>query len=57
LAERSQGGQAFYLHDGRARTLDEAITFHGGEGAASREAFLGLTSEERDQLIHFLRSL
>ena len=57
LAERSQGGKAFYLHDGRAGTLDEAIGYHGGEGAASREAFGRLTTDERDQLIRFLRSL
>lgn len=57
LAERSQGGQAFYLHDGRARTLEAAIEYHGGEGAASREAFRRLTPGERDRLVRFLRSL
>lgn len=57
LAERSQGGNAFYLHDGRARTIVEAINFHGGEGAASRDAFVRLTIQERDNLIRFLRSI
>ena len=57
LAERSQGGRAFYLHDGRAGSLREAIELHGGEAAASREAFRRLTPAEQEQLLAFLRSL
>lgn len=57
LAERSQGGQSYYLHDGRARTLREAIERHGGEAAASREAFRRLTPAQQEQLLAFLRSL
>jgi len=57
LAGDSQGGQAFYLHDGRAATLEEAIEFHGGEGANSREAFRNLTAGEKERLIKFLESL
>lgn len=57
LAERFQGGEAFLLHDGRARTLSQAIELHGGEGAVSRDAFLDLSAEERALLIRFLRSL
>ncbi|NOT08376.1 MAG: thiol oxidoreductase [Gemmatimonadales bacterium] len=57
LAERSQGGRAFYLHDGRARTLREAIELHGGEAAASRQAFRALTPAEQELLLAFLRSL
>lgn len=57
LAEAAQGGQAFYLHDGRARTLPEAIEFHGGEGAASRAAFRALSAADQARLLAFLRSL
>lgn len=57
LAERFQGGAAYYLHDGRAATLEEAIELHGGEGAAARDAFLALGAEARARLIRFLRSL
>lgn len=57
IQENFQGGAAFYLHDGRARTLEEAIEYHGGEGAASRDAFLGLSAEARALVIRFLRSL
>lgn len=57
LAARSQGGQRFLLHDGRARTLPEAIGFHGGEGAASRAAYEALTPEQQARVIAFLESL
>lgn len=50
------GGEA-YLHDGRARTLEEAILWHGGEGEGSKEAFRTLSSNQRNALITFLRSL
>ena len=46
-----------YLHDGRASGLSQAILFHGGEGAASRDAFDALGVIERGYLIRFLASL
>jgi len=57
LQESFQGGQAFFLHDGRAGSLEQAIELHGGEGAASRDAFGGLSVNDRLRLIAFLRSL
>lgn len=57
IQELFQGGQAFYLHDGRARTLEEAIEYHGGEGAAAREAFRALSPPDRARLLRFLGSL
>ena len=50
-------GHTMFLHDGRARNLTEAILWHGGEGAAARDAFKALTKEEREALIRFLNSL
>jgi CxxC motif-containing protein (DUF1111 family) len=50
-------GHTFYLHDGRARNLTEAILWHGGEAQASRDAFINLSTEDREALIAFLRSL
>lgn len=50
------GGEA-YLHDGRARTLDEAIRWHDGEAQASRLAYEAMTPTEQAQLIAFLQSL
>jgi CxxC motif-containing protein (DUF1111 family) len=57
LQERFQGGRAFYLHDGRAATLDAAIELHGGEAESSRDAFLALDDGARSSLLRFLRSL
>ena len=50
------GGEA-YLHDGRARTLEEAILWHGGEAEAAKEAFRTAPSADRAALVKFLRSL
>ena len=50
------GGEA-YLHDGRARTLSEAILWHGGEARASREAFRTMSAADRAALLKFLQSL
>ena len=51
------GGQEGYLHDGRARTLAEAILWHGGEAANSAESFRNLNASDRAALIEFLQSL
>jgi CxxC motif-containing protein (DUF1111 family) len=50
-------GTAFYLHDGRARTIDEGILWHNGEAARAKQAFTSLSVEQRNQLIKFLNSL
>ena len=50
-------GHTFFLHDGRARNLEEAILWHGGEGQVSRDAYAGLEAEDRAALIRFLESL
>ncbi len=57
IQERFQGGQAFYLHDGRALSLRQAIELHGGEGARSRDAFRSLPPDDQERLLRFLRSL
>lgn len=50
-------GHTYYLHDGRARNLMEAILWHGGEAQASRDFVLQLSVAEREALIAFLKSL
>jgi CxxC motif-containing protein (DUF1111 family) len=50
-------GHTMFLHDGRARNLEEAILWHDGEAKESRKNFMGLTLEERNALIKFLGSL
>ena len=50
-------GHTYFLHDGRARNLIEAIMWHGGEGEASKNLFKNMTKEDRDAIIAFLNSL
>ena len=50
-------GHTFFLHDGRARNLKEAILWHGGEAQQSRDKFANLTKQDRDAMIQFLESL
>jgi CxxC motif-containing protein (DUF1111 family) len=50
-------GHTRYLHDGRARNLNEAILWHGGEGAASRDAYVKMPKADRAALIAYLGSL
>ncbi len=45
------------LHDGRARSLAEAILWHGGEAQAAKEAFTKLDWPEREALLTFLAAL
>ncbi|MEN9845023.1 MAG: hypothetical protein RIS36_170 [Pseudomonadota bacterium] len=46
-----------YLHDGRARSIEEAILWHGGEAAASQKAFKALPKSDRRAILDFLNSL
>jgi CxxC motif-containing protein (DUF1111 family) len=57
LSKFSQGGGYFLLHDGRARSIEEAITLHGGEAQSSNENYQTLTEAEKKSLIRFLESL
>jgi len=50
-------GHSFYLHDGRARSLQEAILWHGGEAERARRGYENLSTEDRDALLAFLRSV
>lgn len=57
LSPKSQGGQYFLLHDGRARSLEQAILMHGGEASQSRDKYSKLSSDEKKQILKFLESL
>ncbi|MEC3860276.1 di-heme oxidoredictase family protein [Mesobacterium sp. TK19101] len=50
-------GHTNFLHDGRARSLEEAILWHGGEAESARDSFAGFLKEHRASLLHFLNSL
>lgn len=54
---RVVSGFEHYLHDGRARSLLEAIVWHGGEAKPSRDYVVQTSQSKRDALIAFLESL
>jgi len=56
IAERVLPERGF-LHDGRARSLEEAVLWHGGEAAPAREAFAEMPAADREALLEFVRSL
>ena len=56
LTERVSG-HTYFLHDGRARSLLEAVLWHGGEAQSQRDAVVTLPKADRDALIRFLESL
>ncbi|MBO6570896.1 MAG: hypothetical protein JJ958_00475 [Balneola sp.] len=57
LAPESQGGEFFLMHDGRAKSIQEAIELHGGEAQQSRDEFVALSDADKQALLKFLRSL
>ena len=57
LSPNSQGGQYFLMHDGRAKSIEEAIMMHGGEAKLSKDKFNLLDESEKSAIIHFLKSL
>ncbi|AIJ36573.1 putative lipoprotein [Flavobacterium psychrophilum] len=57
LSENAQGGNVFLMHDGRARSIEQAISMHGGEATNSKTAFNNLSQGEKNALIKFLKSL
>jgi CxxC motif-containing protein (DUF1111 family) len=50
-------GHMQLLHDGRARGIEEAILWHGGEAQAARDGYAALPKAEREALIKFVESL
>jgi CxxC motif-containing protein (DUF1111 family) len=57
LSPGSQGGQYFLMHDGRAKSIAEAIEMHGGEATQSTNNYNQLSQPDKDALIKFLKSL
>jgi len=50
-------GHTRFLHDGRARNLEEAILWHGGEALSSKTRFMELPQADRTAVLQFLESL
>jgi CxxC motif-containing protein (DUF1111 family) len=50
-------GRQYYLHDGRAQSVTEAILWHDGEAKKSRDQFTQLSKTDRAALLAFMASL
>ena len=57
LSPKSQGGQFFLMHDGRATSIEGAILMHGGEALNSKTKYQNLSASEKSALLKFLNSL
>lgn len=57
LSPNSQGRQYFLMHDGRAKSIEEAILLHGGEASQSKNNFENLSPEDKKAILVFLESL
>ena len=57
LSENSQGGNYFLMHDGRARSIEEAIMMHGGEAKNSKNTFENLSQADKNAVLKFIKSL
>ena len=56
-AAYASGQHPRLLHDGRARSVDEAILWHGGEGRVASDRFARLSAEERRTLVSWVEQL
>ncbi|MCO1334769.1 c-type cytochrome [Microbulbifer sp. OS29] len=54
---RAVNGHENLLHDGRARSIEEAILWHGGEATLSQQGYIALSETDRNALLQFLKSL
>lgn len=50
-------GYTRFLHDGRAKSIEEAILWHGGEAEKSKQKFINLSAKDRSDLLDFMNSL
>ncbi len=50
-------GHSYFLHDGRARSLLEAILWHGGEAESAKRRVVNMKAQQRNNLIYFLETL
>ncbi len=50
-------GHTNFLHDGRARNIEEAILWHGGEGEKAKQNYMQLDKSERQLLLNFINNL
>lgn len=54
---KTVNAHTYFLHDGRARNLTEAILWHGGEAETAKRHFAAMSKSQRASLIAFIESL
>jgi CxxC motif-containing protein (DUF1111 family) len=54
---KTTSGETNFLHDGRARSIEEAILWHGGEAEKIKNSFMNLEEVERKEILEFLNKL
>lgn len=54
---KTVNGHTNFLHDGRARNIQEAILWHGGEAETAKQAYMHLPKEERSAMLEFINNL
>ena len=57
MKRKLKNKRAAFLHDGRARTLEEAILWHGGEAEQSRSQYIALNKADKEALLKFVGGL
>jgi len=57
LHEKINNKKPRLLHDGRARTFQEAILWHDGEAKKAKETYMNLKKEDRKELLEFLKEV
>jgi len=55
--QKTVSKHTFLLHDGRARNIEEAILWHGGEAEKAANNFKTLKKKDRELILRFLESL
>ncbi len=50
-------GHTNFMHDGRARSLSEAILWHGGEAEKAKQKYVAMSKQDRESLVKFLKSI
>lgn len=54
---KTLGKKADFLHDGRAKSIEEAILWHGGEALNAKNSFMSLSKKQRNKIIKFIGTL
>jgi CxxC motif-containing protein (DUF1111 family) len=54
---RTVNERGSFLHDGRARTVLEAVLWHDGEARAARDRVVAMTPAQRADLLRFMDTL